>query len=175
MINEEFDGQCCRTYPYNHKRIRIWQADKQKKRKRKAEEEKAAREAAAAAAAAHRKSQIPEPEKEKRVKSELYHQQHLQQQQHQRDRCVSGGNLGLLAPPEKQCKIETNPSGTYSSTILFLILLTHKESHREVFREFQPSYDIVHRWCQELFRPQVPCTPSLHCPITISIQNQQPV
>ena len=35
-------------------------------------------------------------------------------------------------------------------------------SHREVYQEFQLSYDIFRRWCQELFRPQVPCTPSLH-------------
>ena len=47
----------------------------------------------------------------------------------------------------------------------------------EVYREFQPSYDIVHRWCQGLFRPQVPCTPNLHCLIanTASTQSQQPV
>ena len=30
----------------------------------------------------------------------------------------------------------------------FFILLTHKGSHREVYKEFQPSYDIVLRWCQ---------------------------
>ena len=42
----------------------------------------------------------------------------------------------------------------------FFILLTHEGLHREVYREFQPSYDIVRRWCQGLFRPQVPCTPS---------------
>ena len=48
---------------------------------------------------------------------------------------------------------------------------------REVYQEFQPSYDIVRSWCQGLFRPQVPCTPSLHCPITnsASTQSQQPV
>ena len=28
--------------------------------------------------------------------------------------------------------------------------------------------DIVRRWCQGLFRPQVPCTLSLHCPIANS-------
>ena len=50
-------------------------------------------------------------------------------------------------------------------------------SHREVYQEFQPSYDIFRRWCQGLFRPQVPCTPSLHCPIanSASTQSQQPV
>ena len=48
--------------------------------------------------------------------------------------------------------------------------------HIEVYLEFQPSYDIFHRWCQGFFRPQVPCTPSLRCPITnpASTQSQQP-
>ena len=48
---------------------------------------------------------------------------------------------------------------------------------REVYQEFQPSYDILRRWCQGLFRSQVPCTPSLHCPIanSASTQSQQPV
>ena len=56
------------------------------------------------------------------------------------------------------------------------ILLTHKGSHREVYQEFQPSYDIIFRWCQGLFRSQVPCTPSLHCPTSsASTRNQQPV
>ena len=60
---------------------------------------------------------------------------------------------------------------------IFSILLTHEGSHREVYQEFQPSYDIFHRWCQGLFRPQVPCTPSLHCPMANSAltPNQQPV
>ena len=44
------------------------------------------------------------------------------------------------------------------------ILLTHEGSHWKVYWEFQPSYDIFRRWCQELFIPQVPCTPGLHCP-----------
>ena len=50
-------------------------------------------------------------------------------------------------------------------------------SHREVYKEFRPSYDIFRRWCQGLIRPQVPCTLSLHCPIANSstTQNQQPV
>ena len=38
----------------------------------------------------------------------------------------------------------------------FFILLTHEGSHREVYQEFQPSYDIFRRWCQGLFRTQVP-------------------
>ena len=33
-----------------------------------------------------------------------------------------------------------------SETIIFcFILRTHEESHREVYQEFQPGYDIVHR------------------------------
>ena len=55
-----------------------------------------------------------------------------------------------------------------SRRIAFFILLTHEGSHREVYQEFQPSYDIFPSWCQGLFRPQVPCTPSLHCPIANS-------
>ena len=60
----------------------------------------------------------------------------------------------------------------------FSILQTHEGSHREVYQELQPSYDIFRRWCQGLFRPQVPCTPSLYCqPIanSASTQGQQPV
>ena len=59
----------------------------------------------------------------------------------------------------------------------FSILLTHKGSKREVYQEIQPSYDLFQRWCQGLFRPQVPCTPNLHCPIanSVSTQSQQPV
>ena len=49
--------------------------------------------------------------------------------------------------------------------------------HWVVYQEFQPSYDIFRRWCQVLFRPQVPCTPSLNCLITNSAltKSQQPV
>ena len=63
------------------------------------------------------------------------------------------------------------------STTFCFILLTHKGSHREVYWEFQPSYDIFRRWCQGLFRPQIPCNPNLHCPIanSASTQSQQPV
>ena len=42
--------------------------------------------------------------------------------------------------------------------IFSFILLIHEGSHREVYREFQPSYGIFSRWCQGLIRPQVPCT-----------------
>ena len=50
--------------------------------------------------------------------------------------------------------------------------------HREVYQGFQPCYDIFCWWCQRMFTPQVPCTPSrLHCPIanSASTQSQQPV
>ena len=68
------------------------------------------------------------------------------------------------------------PQRTISHTFCFL-LLTHEGSHREVYQEFQPSYDFFRRWCQGLFRPRVLCTPSLHCPIanSASTQRQQPV
>ena len=52
-----------------------------------------------------------------------------------------------------------------SNLVSFFILLTSEGSYREVYQECQPSYDIFCRWSQTLFRPQVPCTPSLHCPI----------
>ena len=52
------------------------------------------------------------------------------------------------------------------------ILLTYGGSHTEVYQEFEPSYDIFRRWCQGLFRPQVSCTPSLHCPIANSASTQ---
>ena len=54
----------------------------------------------------------------------------------------------------------------------FFILLTHEGSHSEVCQEFQLSYDIFRRWRQGLFRPQVPCTSSLHCPIANSASTQ---
>ena len=59
----------------------------------------------------------------------------------------------------------------------FFILLIHEGSHREVYHEFQSSYDTFSRWCKGLFRPQVPWTPILHCPIasSASTQSQQPV
>ena len=41
---------------------------------------------------------------------------------------------------------------------------------------FPTQLDIFRKWCQGLIRPQVPCTPSLHCPIanSASTQSQQP-
>ena len=47
----------------------------------------------------------------------------------------------------------------YDPTSEIFFLLAHNGSHREVYQEFQPSYDTVCRRCQGLFRPQVPCTP----------------
>ena len=64
---------------------------------------------------------------------------------------------------------------TWDSLFSF-ILMIHEGSHREVYQEFQPSYDIFR--CQGLFRPQVPWTPNLvHYPIanSASTQSQQPV
>ena len=49
--------------------------------------------------------------------------------------------------------------------LFYYFLLTHEGLNREAYQEFQPNHDIFLRWCQGLFRPQVPCTPSLHCPI----------
>ena len=40
------------------------------------------------------------------------------------------------------------------------ILLIHEGSHREVYREFQPSYDIFRRWCQGFFRPKFRAPPA---------------
>ena len=52
------------------------------------------------------------------------------------------------------------------------ILLIHEGSHREVYEEFQPSYDIFCRWCQGLFRPQVPCTPAYTAHLLTLHQNR---
>ena len=50
------------------------------------------------------------------------------------------------------------PKATILKEIFFsFILLIHEGSHQE----FQPSYDIFRRWCQGLFRPQVPPQPTL--------------
>ena len=64
-----------------------------------------------------------------------------------------------------------------SGITFFFILLTHEGSHREVYQEFQPNYDILYRWWQGLIRPKVPCTPRLHFPIAnyASTQSQQTV
>ena len=74
-------------------------------------------------------------------------------------------------------QLETKLMKHFLSLFFSFILLIHKGSRREVYQEFKPSYDIFRRWCQGLFRPQVPCTPSLHCPIanSASTQSQQPV
>ena len=61
----------------------------------------------------------------------------------------------------------------FLSSITAFILLTHEGSRREVYQEFQPSYDIFRRWCQGLFRSMVPCTPSLHCPIANSLHQHR--
>ena len=59
------------------------------------------------------------------------------------------------------------PCSKYEELKVLLLLgfFFHQGSHREVYQEFQPSYGVFRKWCQGLFRPQVSCTPSLHCPI----------
>ena len=51
----------------------------------------------------------------------------------------------------------------------FPILQTHEGSHREIYQEFQPSYDIFRRsgakGCSN--HRFLACTPSLHCPTSI--------
>ena len=77
------------------------------------------------------------------------------------------------------CKRDNFPIPNHICNIFFVcfILLTHEGSHRKVYQEFQPCYDIFCRWCQGLFRLQVPCIPSLNCPIANSgwTKSQQPV
>ena len=59
----------------------------------------------------------------------------------------------------------------------FLILLTHEGSHREAYRDFQPSLTSSAGGAKGCSEPQVPCTPSLYCPTanSASTQSQQPV
>ena len=40
MLVDDFDGQCCRTYPYNHSKIQRWR-ESRKERKEKERKEKA--------------------------------------------------------------------------------------------------------------------------------------
>ena len=42
VLVDDFDGQCCRTYPFNHSKIQRWQEErkrKEKERKKKEDEE----------------------------------------------------------------------------------------------------------------------------------------
>ena len=74
-------------------------------------------------------------------------------------------------------KIQLQITRSYNSVSvfrIFYILLTHEGSHREVYQELQPSYEIFLRWCQGLFRRQVLCIPSLHCPIANSVSTRSP-
>ena len=76
----------------------------------------------------------------------------------------------LIKPSQKSINTEERKKLGFARRCLhthhihiFFILLTHKgSSHREVYKEFQSSYDIFRRWCQ------VPCIPSLHYPIANS-------
>ena len=62
------------------------------------------------------------------------------------------------------CTLSTCHTQDYFSLLIF----HPADPHREVYQEFHPSYDIFRRLCQGLFRPQVPCIPSLYCPIANS-------
>ena len=55
----------------------------------------------------------------------------------------------------------------------FFILLTLEGSQRGSLAEFATQLDIVRRWCQGLFRPQVPCTHNQHCPVANSASNTE--
>ena len=35
VLVDDFDGQCCRTYPYNHSKIQRWREERNKKEKEK--------------------------------------------------------------------------------------------------------------------------------------------
>ena len=39
VLVDDFDGQCCRTYPYNHSKIQRWRENRNKKEKEKREKE----------------------------------------------------------------------------------------------------------------------------------------
>ena len=34
VLVDDFDGQCCRTYPYNHSKIRRWRQEREERRRR---------------------------------------------------------------------------------------------------------------------------------------------
>ena len=92
------------------------------------------------------------------------------------DALILAGKMRFRAQDCQDAPFESQTSHQDRISFSF-ILLIHEGSHREVYQEFQPSYDIIRRWCQGLFRPQVPCTASLHSPIasSASTQSQQPV
>ena len=39
VLVDDFDGQCCRTYPYNHSKIQRWREERNKKEKEKRKKE----------------------------------------------------------------------------------------------------------------------------------------
>jgi hypothetical protein len=38
VLVDDFDGQCCRTYPYNHSKIQCWRENRNRKEKEKKEQ-----------------------------------------------------------------------------------------------------------------------------------------
>ena len=39
VLVDDFDGQCCRTYPFNHSKIQRWQEERKRKEKEKQKKE----------------------------------------------------------------------------------------------------------------------------------------
>ena len=50
--------------------------------------------------------------------------------------------------PLTSSRIDGGTKYTPFTRAIFFILLIHEGSHREVYQEFQPSYDIFHRVAQ---------------------------
>ena len=46
VLVDDFDGQCCRTYPYNHSKIQRWRENRNKKEKEKKEKEQSSKQLA---------------------------------------------------------------------------------------------------------------------------------
>ena len=43
VLVDDFDGQCCRTYPYNHSKIQRWRENRNRKEKEKKEKEQSSK------------------------------------------------------------------------------------------------------------------------------------
>ena len=43
VLVDDFDGECCRTYPYNHSKIQRWRENRNKKEKEKKEKEQSSK------------------------------------------------------------------------------------------------------------------------------------
>ena len=79
----------------------------------------------------------------------------------------------LFMPSERQLA----PGYRWCTLVFFFNLADPRGITYGGLPGFPTQLDIFRRWCQGLIRPQVPCTPSLHCPIanSASTQSQQPV